>query len=850
MTIKSLIRALIIAPFIFPLHAEVLIDAVQTGSQGYECYQIIDGNELVLSRHNQERKAIAACTTAKTTNLEGEYRVRSTGYIRIVVSSDAQAQLIPGVVNDPGYGDEPPTPPVGDESIALGDNGVNTGTESAGVYTLTARGTVDPDDGTWLVLDTVTTGQDVQVIWRAASAITGATVGDFSGMGIQFRVATDNDKLVMSWWPDAGQCRFKYRDTDMGTVVGGILGSSSATLPHYCAMTYDAGFPRVQMWESSVGGTSSANWTLVDTVSIDLGASFDVGAYCLGGQANAVTVTCTIDNVSISNVITLANTPGTTDPPLPVDSTDDTYWSGLDLTYNGSWKTVDAVVAGFNWTSPPDATGAAFSGVFQNNCCEEVGPYFQGNRLKKIKGDWDVLEPTDGNYDFSVLTDELNSPSPGFDGVHFDVRGNVVKIRDCADTSDEKLSQWTAPSWLQSPVYTPPEDCKNGVVITNLLISNATVKQEWADLVAAMGSSFAAHPRLFAVVMHGVSPSQGEEWTGSQAGTSAAVAAQQQLIQNYVSEYGAYAWKLAWLKTNPSSLYTTAVIDGGTGIRGGRVENWLTGIYTTPGTLNMDAYGMSYDNEGHIITDDDFYLFDRHFMEENEAYRGAIQDVYKRNYRHANIRGAQMRYRTWWIPDNDFIDPQNTNWLSLQLGRDRFESHEAFVWPMRTWNFYGGQTRQIHNLERYLYQRDAISTNVIPSPGIFKRDHGRNATQNKQLDPSNWNVNVCKQGESIGIAVDDDFITGAKDVVALITYYSVDDGTFTLEYDNGGGYGSGQRSLQMVGANELRTVNFRMTDFRANATGYGLDFSIDDPEGNTPICMIRLIKCDTLTCGP
>jgi len=91
---KKLLLAIILFPLIIPIHAEILIDAVQKGGSGFRCIEIIEGVERIISGHATERKAIAKCTTEQVKNEAGKFIVKPQGFILIIVSSDAAAQIL------------------------------------------------------------------------------------------------------------------------------------------------------------------------------------------------------------------------------------------------------------------------------------------------------------------------------------------------------------------------------------------------------------------------------------------------------------------------------------------------------------------------------------------------------------------------------------------------------------------------------------------------------------------------------------------------------------------------------------------------------------------------------------
>lgn len=737
-----------------------------------------------------------------------------------------------------------PVPPSGGDVVLLGDAVVGDGSEASGVYTITGRGSVDPDDGSWWPLQTIAAGSNCQMTWRMNTALTGASLGSFSGCGIQFRVATDDNKLIMNWWPNAGRMRWKYRDADTGSVVGGILGASAATIPYYGSIVYDNTYPRAQLWESSIGGTDPDDWTLVTTIDIDLSAGFDAGLYLVGEQANAVTVTGVIDNVNITTQITLIEaTTVPTDPPAPPDPNSSTYNTGLDLTYNAAWRGTADIVLGYDWSLPAGVTPAARSGVFQSGTTWPT--FWTGNKVAKINADWKDLEVTENNYTISYITDAFTTAiSAGNDGCLLNVRTNVTAIEDAAG-DPTKPEQLTAPTWMRTGYPTQQEGLHgSGVRITNLLISDSGVKSRILDLIDAIDTAnIGADSRLFGAILHGVSSSQGEEWTGQQASTQAAVDAQLDIIDAWGVAFGADSDKLSWMKENPTSLHDRAVITNGMGLRGGAIENWMLNKYTPySGGSGSDETGQSYNaTNGHLEWDENCLPMaeNRCWLDENEAGYSGGSSTRSYHYRAANLRQLQMRRNLAWQVTDMALDPRMDNWLSLCLGKTAATSTDAFVWLMRS-NAYvlstGAQT--INNFERWLTQYESQGATTPTS----RRNWDKNVNNDNRLISSLWWTDTARMGTSIGITVAPAFITGADSVAIKVTYQDVGTTSWTLEYDTGAGIGTGTGTCLMEGTGDIRTVTFFFTDFQANGGATNKSFTLDDSTGAVPFVLVRVIK--------
>jgi hypothetical protein len=508
-----------------------------------------------------------------------------------------------------------------------------------------------------------------------------------------------------------------------------------------------------------------------------------------------------------------------------------------DVTYTGNWRNSDDIVSGWDWTLPAWIRPAVNSGIFNLNT--SVPRDFPGNHLKQVNAKWSDLEPTDGQYDLSSIIDELNDDR--YEGVMLNVRGLVVDIRDLnGDPIYE--SEISAPKWLSDGAPKTTEGEKNGFFVTNMNIYDPRVKAKYIRLIQEIGkSSIPGSPRLMGQIIHGVSSSRGEEWTGTQASRPEAVRAMEELINAWGIAYGGNAKKLAWLKEDPNRLFDAAVIEAGTGIRGGAIEKWLRNQYT-PG--NVRETGQVLDANGYLTVDENFWPISqgRHFQDQNEAYRSSSEappSTWPSNYRMANLRMLQMRRNIAWLESNSTLNPQMLNWMSLELGQSVRSAPDAWVVMMRTWARTSGEDREINNMARWLHQRDINGVSTIPTLNV---KHGFNANANEQLPSNLWNADIARVGPSIGIAVNDQFLSGGPHSIAIkVTYLDSATETWSLVYKNSGG-GFGVRTVKGNATGIVRTATFFLNDFAAPEKGFDFDFALESNNGITPFMFVRLVR--------
>ena len=506
-----------------------------------------------------------------------------------------------------------------------------------------------------------------------------------------------------------------------------------------------------------------------------------------------------------------------------------------DQTYTGGWRSADDIVTGWDWSLPPGVKPAVNSGIFNLN--SRVPDGFPGQHLKQVNAKWSELEPTEGNYDFTSILRELEDRN--YDGIMLNVRGMVTAIHD-ADGIATSPSAISAPVWLSRQVPTIQEPLKNGVRITNMRIFDPLVKAKLVLLIEELGKAgIPAHPRLKAQIVHGVSHSKGEEWTGAQASMPEAEAAMKDIIGAWSRVYGQHAKKLAWLNEQPYALYEAAVIKGGMGIRSGIVEKWLRGV-VTPG--NSTLTGQTYAN-GYLGTDESFLPIadQRHYADQNEEYVGftyTSKDKIPQNYRMATLRMLQMQRNIAWTERDSTVNPEMLNWLSLGLGKSVSTARDAWVALINSWTLSGGE-KQIKNLERWLYQRDVPGATTTST---LRSSHGFNAAGASNLDPSLWYVDLARQGAEMHIAIDDRFLPQSPQPVAIkVTYFDNTNSSWSVSYKNSTGSWQ-SKTVRGNSSGAVRTATFFVDDLVAAATGTGADLILRSGSGSTPFMFVRVIK--------
>lgn len=530
-----------------------------------------------------------------------------------------------------------------------------------------------------------------------------------------------------------------------------------------------------------------------------------------------------------------------------------TYNTGEDLTFDeDGFPTVAIIRIGYDWSMPAGATPYARGGVFQSGTSWPT--FWAGNKLAKIDAQWADLEAVENTYTMSWITDAFTAAiAAGNDGCMLNVRGNVTAIED--EFGDPYLpEQITAPSWMFSEATWQEGLHSSGARITNLLISNATVKQNILDLINAFDTAnIAADSRLFGSIIHMVSNSQGEEFTGGQADWESpadvfpTIDAASDIIDAWGTAYGDDADKCAWLKENPIELHDRAVVTNGMGLRGGAIEKWQRNSYTPHvGSITSVETGQVYNaTNNHLEWNENCLPMagNWHWQDQNESSGsyggGGINREF--HYRAANLRMLQMRRNIVWLVTDMALDPRMDSWLSLGLGKTVSTTDSAFVWLNQSNAYISGGPKKINNMERWLCQFESQGATTPTS----RRDWDKNVNDDNRLDAEFWYTDVARlaDGGSIGITVNPSFISSTPTSVAVrIVYEDVGTGTWTLNVDTGGGIGSGQGVVNLDNTGAIRSVTFFFTDFEANGGATNKSFSLDDASDAVPFILVEVIK--------
>lgn len=324
----------LLASIVLPLQADVLIDAIQSGGVTHQCGRMVDGQFQVISEHYNERKAVASCTTEKVKDLQGDYRVRPTGEIRIVVTPEAAAQLYPVIQDTDSPGEVGQAPGSDWKCVEIGaGTGCNTFADDAGELNIDCAG-LDQDNACFIYQE-VSAASDIELIYRvtADSDFSGGTqtgLGPFVAGAIRNGITAGNPSVLLRWQHNSTRNNGNYRVSQDGAVTGGLLGDNTFATPFFAAIQRDQSSDTSLMWETETPSPDPAtDWSEIGA-GINLEGGFagtvHVGFIVVSNHATN-TVSPVIDTASIGSALTLT----ASNPPQTPNR--------VGLTFELDWET-------------------------------------------------------------------------------------------------------------------------------------------------------------------------------------------------------------------------------------------------------------------------------------------------------------------------------------------------------------------------------------------------------------------------------------------------------------------------------------------------------------------------------
>lgn len=526
-----------------------------------------------------------------------------------------------------------------------------------------------------------------------------------------------------------------------------------------------------------------------------------------------------------------------------------------------SWRTVEDVVEGWDWSLPPSAKPAAGSAISVTE--QLVDDRFPGRLMRKVNTSWRKIEPAEGEYDFQSLREKILEQSEnGKYALELHVRASVWNMLMFPDEADYPAT-WldhiketrTAPRWLAEYDIPLIEEKKMGLKrigtpfqIVNMDITHPDYHSRYLKMVRALGQSgILKIPEVSFIFVHYRSGSRGEEGQSSNDPEEKKVYLER--LQAWADAAGERRGSLVAVSHKPEDIQ--AATDLGMGQRNGFVEMYLL-------HCNNTGLGQSIDDEGYLVVDEENPIIKegRAFGDENEEYvlgtheaRFGPVEFWPHRYRESMLRALQMRRNFLWAENGSvLIDPPLLAFTALQLGHTVETAPDAWCRLRESYvkKEYGkSRVVPVKNFERWLFQRDRKGYETVPVKKVMHaRDFASYGALGREY-AKGYNYDFsARSGRKIGFAVNDRFLSGGPHRVALkITFYDESKHPFYLNYQTPAG--AAKKRIEGVGDRQLKTATLFLDDAVFKGVGYeGYDFVIGDGRDEVTLAFVRVIKQD------
>jgi hypothetical protein len=331
------------------------------------------------------------------------------------------------------------------------------------------------------------------------------------------------------------------------------------------------------------------------------------------------------------------------------------------------------------------------------------------------------------------------------------------------------------------------------------------------------------------------------------------------MLEDLVAIMGDYAYKLVYTGEDyPFSerfgdrvaLFARDAVQAGMGIRTGITELFNFHLSEIP------AYGTTIGANGHLVTNDDWVLFDgrRVAGTENECYtecgfksRDPLYAV-----KMSNLKALQMRVNwIYVVPGPSRLDKlaSHWSWVRRQLGQRPETAPDAWV-ALRDaedtyWRERGGKRWRgfpyVRNLERWLVQRDAAGG--VARRGLLRRS-GDPVAENGTAFES-LRTDVARGNRALFLDVDERFMgpEAGKPVELKVTYRDFAGRSWRVDYRAANGATRSTPVIRGRGTGALRTVTFLIPDagFDDRLPG-GTDLALKAIRGDLEASFVRVVR--------
>jgi len=521
-----------------------------------------------------------------------------------------------------------------------------------------------------------------------------------------------------------------------------------------------------------------------------------------------------------------------------------------------AWDETNHTVEGEDWSLPLWVKPARYSGIQISP--KLVSAEFPGRIQRAVHASWRETEPTEGNFDFRSLRQEILQESEGGKyAVKMGLAASVWETRyfqSLQDRTLRKTAPGTAPLWLKHHGIPLIEERPNKSIpfqVVNMDIYHPEYHKRYLKLVEAFGrSGIPQMKELDICYVHLVSASRGEEGAGPPVGDPKRQLFEERL-RAWADAFKGVAYKLCLVSGKEEDMKLGLKL--GMGQRNGFVEHYMLHAPNS-------GLGQELDADGYLVVNEKCPLIaeNRASGDENEEYTSRHEErfgpieTFPHRYHEATLRMLQMRRNFVWAEDGPWlINPPLLHYLALELGKPAQDAPDAWCYLRESVVKGGPQGQTVKNFERWLYQRDVDGARTLATekvevpPQMFEFD------RNHLYDLTARQTQMAKGQSLIRFGVDEAFLAGGPHAVAVkITYLDRANAAWQLEYFTGAKMTT-TRPVTCGNSGAAKTMTFILKDACFPGQGYtGLDLQIRALKGDAIIRFVRVIKLDPKTVKP
>ena len=300
------------------------------------------------------------------------------------------------------------------------------------------------------------------------------------------------------------------------------------------------------------------------------------------------------------------------------------------------------------------------------------------------------------------------------------------------------------------------------------------------------------------------------------------------------------------------AFFARDAVDAGMGIRNGITELFNHHLSEIP------AYGTTIGPDGHLVTDDDWKLFDgkRVAATENECFDDCGLHSKDPWYvmKMSNLKALQMRLNWIYVAADKFFRRPRAflDWVRRELGQRPETAPDAWVALRQAQEVYWADRGDkkwkgfpwIRNYERWIVQRD-VAPDGVARRGTLR--HVNDPTRDNGTAFESLRTNVRRGQRNLYLDVDQRFMSGATSapIELKVSYRDYARRAWRVDYR---AVGAVTRSSPLVrgrrgGTGGIRTVTLRIDDpsFDNGLPG-GADIALHAVRGDLEASFVRVVR--------